>query len=333
MAETRARISIVMPLYNKEGEVSRAIKSVLAQNFSDFELLVINDGSTDKGPEVVRQIEDKRVSIIDQDNGGVSAARNRGIEEAKSDFITFLDADDEWKTDFLESVIRMRRNFPDCKVFGTNYLYRNVDGFLMSTILRGLPKAPWEGALEDYFKVASHSDPPISSSAVAVVKEALASIGGFPVGVTTGEDLLTWARLASRYKIAYSTQPAAIFHLRESLRGRPTRIPNPIDTVGQELKKILKEEKNENVYGLKEFIAHWHQMRASVFLRLGKRKEAIYEVKEIARYSKKNFKLYLFFVIALLPQKIWNWGLRNTNYLEYYSRRRTIPKNIISVSR
>ena len=67
-------ISVVMPLYNKEGEVGRAIKSVMAQNFSDFELIVINDGSTDKGPEVVRQIHDTRISIIDQDNSGVSAA-------------------------------------------------------------------------------------------------------------------------------------------------------------------------------------------------------------------------------------------------------------------
>jgi len=331
--EAQTTISIVMPLFNKEKEVCRAVQSVLNQTVRDFELLVVNDGSTDKGPHLVRKMNDPRIRLIEQRNSGVSAARNRGIEEARAEIVAFLDADDEWLPNFLFTINKLWSHYPHCSVFATNYLHRNVNGFLMPTILRGLPKAPWEGVLEDYFKVASHSDPPISSSAVAVVKEALASIGGFPVGVTTGEDLLTWARLASRYKIAYSTQPAAIFHLRESLRGRPTRIPDPIDTVGQELKKILKEEKHENVYGLKEFIAHWHQMRASVFLRLGKRKEAIYEVKEIARYSKKNFKLYLFFVIALLPQKIWNWGLRNTNYLEYYSRRRTIPKNIISVSR
>jgi hypothetical protein len=106
-----------------------------------------------------------------------------------------------------------------------------------------------------------------------------------------------------------------------------------LDVVGKELESILESEGDKKIYGLKEYIACWHQMRASVFLRLGKRKEAIYEVKEIGRYSKKNPKLYLFFVIALLPQKILNWSLRNTNYLEYYRRRITIPKNIINISK
>ena len=324
-------ISVVMPLYNKEGEVGRAIKSVMAQNFSDFKLIVINDGSTDKGPEVVRQIHDTRISIIDQDNSGVSAARNRGIEEAKSDLIAFLDADDEWLPNFLKTIDCLRKTYSSCSVFATNYICRNVDGSLVPTIIRGLPAAQWKGIFENYFKIASQSAPPIVSSAIAAEKAALISTGGFPVGVEPGEDLITWAKLALRYKIAYSTQPASIFYLRESSWGRPTRVPDSADIVGQELEKMLESYGNKKIVGLEEYIAHWHQMRASMFLRLGKRKEAIYEVKKIAKYSKKNLKLYVFGLIALMPYRMCNCFFRTANGLKY-TRRRINIKRMLQIS-
>jgi glycosyltransferase involved in cell wall biosynthesis len=322
-----------MPLFNKEREVSRAIRSVLAQTFHSYEIIVVNDGSTDNGPAILRAINDPRIHIIDQKNAGVSAARNRGINEGKADLIAFLDADDEWLPNFLETISRLKSNFPSCSVFATNYLYQNVDGLFMPTIVRGLPKGKWEGVIKNYFKVASQSDPPIWSSAVAVRKAALASIGGFPIGVKVGEDLITWAKLGLQYKIAYSTYPGAIFYLRESLWGRPTRIPDSVDMVGKEFERMLDAEGNKEIRGLKEYIAHWHQMRASVFLRLGKRKEAINEVKKIAGYSKKNPKLYVFFAIALLPQKICNWVLRTINYLKYFRRAIILPKITINISK
>lgn len=314
-------VSVVMPLFNQERKVVRALGSVMAQQFDNYELIVVNDGSTDNGPTVVQSFSDPRIRLINQENAGVSAARNRGIAEARSEIIAFLDADDKWLPNFLVTIDKLRSGYPYCSVFATNYLYRNVDGFLMPTILRGLPKAPWEGVLEDYFKVASQSDPPIWSSAVAVRKEAIKSIGGFPVGVTVGEDLITWAKLACRYKIAYSTQPIAIFCLRESLWGRPTRAPDSVDMVGQELEKMLESEGKKGVNGLKEYVAHWHQMRASIFLRLGKHKEVIYEVNKIGKYSKKNLKSYIFSILALMPRTMCNCLLRTMNYLQYIRRR------------
>jgi glycosyltransferase involved in cell wall biosynthesis len=184
-------ISIVIPLYNKEIEVSRAIKSVLNQTVQDFELIVVNDGSTDKGPDVVRAINDPRIRMINEENGGVSAARNRGIKETRSELIAFLDADDEWMPSFLETIFRLRRNYPSCSVFATNYLYGHINGSFTPPIIRELPGFPWEGIFKNYFKVASKSNPPIWSSAVALTKKAITSIGGFPVGITFGEDLLT----------------------------------------------------------------------------------------------------------------------------------------------
>ena len=93
-------ISVVIPLYNKEKYIKRAIESVLNQTFQKFEIIVVNDGSTDKSAEIVQNIKDPRIRLINQKNAGVSAARNRGIQEAKYEYIAFLDADDFWEKIF-----------------------------------------------------------------------------------------------------------------------------------------------------------------------------------------------------------------------------------------
>jgi len=89
--------SVVIPLYNKERSVKNTIESVLNQTFQDFEVIVVNDGSTDNSLEVVKSFNDERIRIINQKNSGVSSARNRGIKEAKYEWIAFLDADDLWE--------------------------------------------------------------------------------------------------------------------------------------------------------------------------------------------------------------------------------------------
>jgi len=94
--------SVVIPLYNKELSVYNTIQSVLNQTFKDFEIVIINDGSTDKSVEVVEQIKDDRIRLIHQENQGVSAARNKGINNAKHEWICFLDADDLWEKEHLD---------------------------------------------------------------------------------------------------------------------------------------------------------------------------------------------------------------------------------------
>ena len=125
---TTPRISIVIPLYNKAASVTRSLRSVFAQGCPDVEILVIDDGSTDGGDEVVRGIADRRIRLIRQENRGVSAARNRGIAEAAADWVAFLDADDEWLPGFLETIFGLRSQFPDCDVFATAYFYCLPDG-------------------------------------------------------------------------------------------------------------------------------------------------------------------------------------------------------------
>jgi glycosyltransferase involved in cell wall biosynthesis len=307
---SKPAISIVMPLFNKGREVERAIRSVLAQTVDDYELIVVNDGSTDKGPDTVAEKKDSRIRIIHQSNKGVSAARNRGIAEAKSHLIAFLDADDEWLPNFLEKIIRLRSAFPLCDVFATKYLYCCSDGKTRAPTLRGIPKDPWEGVLADYFLIASKSDPPLWTSAVAVTKKAITSVGGFPVGVSSGEDLLTWARLALRYSIAYSSGPSAYFWFPNDVSERPGRTPQTPDVVGDELGKLLNEASPRNRDGLAGYVSLWHKMRAVIFIELGENQKALFEIGKSVSYSGMNFKLLLLKTITKAPRSISKMLLR-----------------------
>ncbi|MCK4441656.1 MAG: glycosyltransferase family 2 protein, partial [Sulfurovaceae bacterium] len=104
--------SVVVPLYNKEKYIKRTLDSILNQTFSNFEIIIVNDGSTDKSCEIIKTINDDRIHLIHKKNGGVSSARNRGIKEAKGEFIAFLDADDEWFPDKLQKQYTLHKKNP-----------------------------------------------------------------------------------------------------------------------------------------------------------------------------------------------------------------------------
>ena len=90
------KFSIVIPLYNKQDCIRQALDCVFNQSFQDFEVIVVDDGSTDRGAEIVREYKDERLRLVSQKNSGVSAARNAGIAAAHNSWIAFLDADDIW---------------------------------------------------------------------------------------------------------------------------------------------------------------------------------------------------------------------------------------------
>lgn len=204
--------TVVIPLFNKASEISRAIRSVLDQTVQAFETIVVDDGSSDGGSEIAQGFGDPRIRIVRQDNAGVSAARNRGIQLARQELIAFLDADDEWAPTFLETVLRLHNSFPQGGAFGTAYDLYFPDGHLERPKYRGLPAAPWEGVISNYFR-ASSGDSPISSSSVMVKKKVLNDVGCFPVGHKITEDLDTWMRIAFKYPIVWSSRSEAIYHV------------------------------------------------------------------------------------------------------------------------
>lgn len=295
-------ISVVIPLYNKEQSIASTLQTVLKQTYQDFEIVIVNDGSTDHSVEEVAKVHDNRIRLIHQNNAGVSAARNRGIEEAKGEYIAFLDADDEWKPEYLETQHELTQKYPECNVFVCNYEFKNAQGKVTPTIIRKLPFTGENGILSNYFEVASCSHPPICSISIMVKKKAIQSIGGFPVSIKSGEDLLTWARLAINEKIAYDKKAYAVFNVEGySINEKPKRIPAEQDIVGQELKALLKAHPSK---GLRLYNGLWHKMRSSIYLRLRMRKKSIREALISIKYNPLNYKLYIYIVLNLLPVKI-----------------------------
>lgn len=291
-------ITVVIPLYNKADCIATALDSVLIQTYQDFEVIVVDDGSTDDGAAVVEQYADPRIRLIRQENAGVSAARNKGISEARGEYVAFLDADDEWMPEFLAEIVALQQEFPDCKAQATTYV-QCQNGEKKNIILNKLPFSGDHGVLTNYFEVATHSNPPIWTGGVCIERALLQDLGGFPLGIKSGEDLLTWARIATHTHWAYSLKPYAIFNMEGYNKNeRPKRIPADIDVVGNELKQLWKQ--NPQTKGLKHYIAHWHKMRSSIYLRLGMRKKSIREALIGLRYAPLNWKLYAYALWAVV---------------------------------
>ena len=296
-------ISIIIPLYNKEASIATALRGVLAQTFQDFEVVVVDDGSTDGGAAVVETFDDPRIRLIRQENGGVSAARNRGIAEARGEHVAFLDADDEWMPEFLEEIAALIAEYPECRARATNYVF-NSNGVKSPTILRKMPFAEGRGVLTNYFEVASCSHPPMWTSAVCIDRDLLQEIGGFPMGIKSGEDLLTWARIAVRTNWAYSLKPLAQFNIEGyEMNERPKRIPAEVDVVGSELRLMYKDN---SCKGLRQYVAHWHKMRSSVYMRLGMKKKSIVEALHGLKYHPLNYKLYAYILLNIIPIRLVN---------------------------
>lgn len=297
-------ISVVIPLYNKEKSIASTLRTVLNQTFSDYEIVIVNDGSTDGSVEEIEKVQDDRIRLVHQPNAGVSAARNRGIEEAKGDLIAFLDADDEWKPEYLATQYHLFQKYPECSVFACNYEFRDVSGKVTPTLIHKLPFVGGDGILSNYFEVASCSHPPLWTSAVMVKKQTMQAIGGFPVGVTSGEDLLTWARLSMKGQIAFCKRPLAIYNLGEGYdyTHLPPRRQDRNDPVGRSLLQLYKS--HPSVIGLRHYISHWHRMRASVAIRFGERWETVREVMIGLYYNPLNVRLMMFFLLAICPAKI-----------------------------
>lgn len=194
---------------------------------------MVNDGSTDKSADIVKSFSDARIRLINQKNRGVSVARNRGIDEAKAELIAFLDADDEWMPNYLETILRLREKYQDAGLYATSLKTEFIDNVLMDKDKKLRKLIPDEGLILNYFKVnlkdVSHKDIFYTSS-VTVPKKIFSEIGGFQTGFWWGEDIDMWGRIALKYPFAYSSQACAIYYQnvvnsaayrRKSVKGHP----------------------------------------------------------------------------------------------------------------
>ena len=211
-----ARFSVVIPLYNKAPLIAATLESALADRERVLEIIVVDDGSTDDGAAVVERFGDPLIRLIRQANGGVSRARNRGIEAARGEWIAFLDADDLWAPGYLERLDELSRAYPECSMLATGYMTDDAGDEAHRHIL----EHPDAGALlasaahrriDDYFDFVAGGQ--ICCTISTAVRRSLVIAEGlrFPEGEHLGEDLDFFLRVAERSPLAYSPEPLAIY--------------------------------------------------------------------------------------------------------------------------
>lgn len=219
------KFSVIIPLYNKAPYIRKALESVLAQTYADYELIIIDDGSTDGSAEIAEAILQDPASrliassprrLIRQANSGVSAARNNGVAQASGDYIAFLDADDWWEPTYLERMAQLIEDYPEVGLYACNYVYykpgKTHVALNIPTGYINYPKSYYEsGAM------------PVTSITAIMPRMVFDEVGGFPLGIKLGEDFLLWAKTAMHYPVAFLNEPLAYYNNDVPVNLRATR--------------------------------------------------------------------------------------------------------------
>lgn len=235
------KFSVIIPLYNKAPYIRKALESVLAQTYTDYELIIVDDGSTDGSAEIaeaflheaIRQkgykakgLENGEADIhastpytlhftptdassphrlIRQANSGVSAARNAGVAQAHAEYIAFLDADDWWEPTYLERMAQLITDYPDAGLYACNYVYYKSG---KTHVALNIPTG-----YINYPKAYYESDAmPVWTGAAMIPRKVYDEMGGFPLGIKLGEDFLLWSKIALRYPVAFLNEPLAYYN-------------------------------------------------------------------------------------------------------------------------
>ena len=212
--------SVIIPLYNKAPYVRKALESVCAQTCRDYELIVINDGSTDNSAvvadEYLKATDGIDYQIINQPNAGVSAARNVGVAQAHAEYIAFLDADDWWEPTYLERMAQLIDDYPDAGLYASNYVYYKPG---KTHVALHIPTG-----YINYPKAYHESDAmPVWTGAAMIPRQVYDEMDGFPFGIKLGEDFLLWSKIALHYPVAFLNEPLAWYNNDVPVNLRATR--------------------------------------------------------------------------------------------------------------
>lgn len=290
--------SVVIPLYNVEQYIERAIYSVLSQTVLPSEILIVDDGSTDNSLKRVEGINSSLIRVIKQPHMGVSEARNRGIIEARYDFIAFIDGDDEWNINHLKIIRNLIDKYPNCGMYATSYLFKYAQtGLLVKpTIKKKFSFNGEDGILDNYFDIlAGGINGPFNMDTIVVRKSLFSLIGGFPKGVNAGEDLYIYARIFIESTIAYSKLSTSIYYI--GLDNKTSRVflkENPADKMIDAL-----IEYNKDILGIKKFISFWHRNRMTCAILSRNYDVALREFIVAYKYQPFSVKILLSLISTL----------------------------------
>ena len=220
--------SVVIPLYNKQNSIAATLQSVFAQTYTNYEIIVVDDGSTDRSAEVAEatllasRLSPLAFRLIRKPNGGVCSARNRGIQEAKYDYIALLDGDDLWDEHYLEEQVKLIQDFPEAKMWGINFAEMS-NGELIRKLPTGLPDG-YRGYVENYFQMPGRISDLYCSSSVVISKEVLDEVGYFDERIKYAEDSDMWFRIIATYPVVFYDRYMAFYQYDAENRALQRRI-------------------------------------------------------------------------------------------------------------
>ena len=311
IANTNAPVfSVVMSVFNKEPHIARSINSVLEQTLKAFELIIVCDPSTDKSNEKVSKFSDPRIRVFHRDKPGPGgyAARNLGICEAHSEWVAFLDADDEWYPEHLEKLLALAEQFPQAGVMGCGYEIvssevvssnREKDSYHDN-------RSHWGNHFLDfqsYLKAEAEGLRPTWTSATCVRKSILEQSGAFPAGkANRGGDVDTWLRCIEKSKgVAWSAHITAVYHRDSVNMVTKTALADPVsqvETVGQLI--LLHDERTRKLlrqYLNKRIISAW-RINSQIDPLLN------FPLHRFLHLSECTLDDFVFFVYSLLPNNV-----------------------------
>ena len=194
--------SVIIPLYNKEAYIKQTLESVLKQSFTNFEIIIVNDGSTDCSVSIVDGFEDSRIKLFHQNNQGPSVARHKGISLAKAAFIALLDADDTWAENHLTELKKSIDLLPEAILYCNNYEIKRKHNVVTPACFNfTYDKEPL--IIEDFFKANVINYIP-SSSSTTFRKEDYYKIDGYRTELRSGQDIDLWVQFALKGDIAFN---------------------------------------------------------------------------------------------------------------------------------
>jgi|GEM_PF-3234342 len=243
-------ISVIIPLYNKELFIKATLLSVLNQTFSDYEIIIINDGSTDTSFDVATKAlkGSNNHTLISQENKGLSATRNIGITHAKGEIIALLDADDLWDNSYLEEVKTLYLNYPEAALFGTDYLEKYTDSNVLEPAKNITPNLKnTTFIVKNFFKINLHQ--PIITPSSFSFKRTIFEDTTFNEAIDFAEDVEFFIKSNIRYRFAYSYKSLVTVHFD---------IPNQMTQVGFKGKRLPNFDEfevfTEQHFNLKKYL-------------------------------------------------------------------------------
>jgi glycosyltransferase involved in cell wall biosynthesis len=292
--------SVIIPLYNKEDFIKDTINSVLNQTFNDFEVIIINDGSTDNSSNIVKSFKDERIIILNQENRGLCASRNIGIKDSTSKFIAFLDADDLWMEDFLQTIYNLIVTHKEHQVFATNVrlLFPNKT----PNLIEGKFDNGHKTLITNYFKLLKNI---LGPSSLVVHKTVFEKIGYFNETINYGEEDDFYIRCFGVYDLIYYNDFKTYYRI-----GLQNQLTAPNKSFERKIPNYEKYLKNNNNPDLKKFLDFVHY-RLVVLFKMEKNHKLVKFYKHKINVSNlttiQKLKYYLPTNLFYITKRIYIW--------------------------